>query len=277
MLSRVLGLLLLGVLAWFMIMELAPQRPPLGPLRQSLAAEAALAMVKDIHARRGDARTAVVLPFEGDSSGRLTAQVRELLQLRGVLLLPPPPLSERISDLFNLPLQGQFNDALAARAAQNAGMDLAIIARVERLESGPERQGVVDVRYRLVSAGGHVVHDGRYRKQVKAAPVMPAMPAALQAGWETLLYRGLAWGLMMLLLPVVSVSFIRTMLRRNSNTANAVMLAVYALAGGISAHLLFSPLMDGGWLALTVLGASAIAFAYTVYLASTIINMEKRG
>ena len=78
----------------------------------------------------------------------------------------------------------------------------------------------------------------------------------------------------MLLLPVFSIGFIRSMVSKNSNSTNAFVLGVYTLADGLLAWLMVGASVTSMWTGLILLAAIAIALAYNVRIMTFALKLE---
>ena len=86
--------------------------------------------------------------------------------------------------------------------------------------------------------------------------------------------RFLAWSLIVLLLPVFTIGFIRGMVRRESNAANAVTLAIYTGVDAILAYLLLVRGLSAWGPVLAWLGAVGAASLYNLYVMSFAVRLE---
>jgi FtsH-binding integral membrane protein len=87
--------------------------------------------------------------------------------------------------------------------------------------------------------------------------------------------RFLGWLVLVLLLPVFTISFIRAMVRKESNRANAFTLAIYTGVDALLAFLLLGASF-ASWLAvLLFLVVVGVAFAYNVFIMSFALKLEQ--
>jgi len=275
LLSKTLTLLLIAFIVWLGWQQLGPRKPEMGPLRQVLADEAVVAMAGDLQKHRDDARRAVLVHFVNDPSGYITGTLRRILEQRGTFDLEDRSFMAKLRDLLNMRQPAHAAPLKAGRQARATGVDVAIIGQVHEFESfagGAKAR----IDYSLVSAGGTQIFKGRFLKTVSDARAAPAAPDS-QSGptWSNWLQKALFWALATLLLPVVTISFIRAMVRRNSNAANAFVLAIYTAISVIAAFLLLGTGLGGIWLALLLLGAGALALAYTIRITTLAVRLEE--
>jgi len=80
----------------------------------------------------------------------------------------------------------------------------------------------------------------------------------------------------MLLLPVISISFIRSMVCRESNVVNGCVLGIYSVADGLFAIIVFAGITTG-WL-LCALAAFVILFGtmYNIRIMTFVLHMDHK-
>ena len=273
-LSKTLSFLILAWVAWLAWQNLGPRKPEMGPLRQVLADEAIVAIARDIHDNRKGARRAVFIHFENDPTDYVSNGLRRVLEQRGTFDLGDRSFMEKLRGLLGLRQPANSSTAAAAQAVRDAGVDMAITGRVHELES---YSGGAKARidFSLVSAGGAPVYKGQFLKTISDAKAAPAAPGPRGASWSDWLTNMLTWALAVLLLPVFTIAFIRAMVRRNSNMANAFVLAIYTSIGVIAAYLLLGRELSGGWLAALLAGAGALTLAYTIRITTLAVRLEE--
>jgi hypothetical protein len=76
------------------------------------------------------------------------------------------------------------------------------------------------------------------------------------------------------LLPVFTIAFIRTMVRKQSNLSNAFVLAVYTAAGALLACLAGVSDFSSGWRIAFFVLLAGCAFAYNVAIMSFALRLE---
>ena len=275
MLSKTLALLLVAYVGWLGWVHLGPHKPEMGPLRQVLADEAVVAMAGDLQAHRGDARRAVLVHFKNDPTDYISDNLRRILERRGVFDLDDKSFMEKLRGLLDMRQPAHSSVPRAAEAARKAGVDVAIIGTIHEFES---RAGGASARidYSIVSAGGTEMHKGQFIKTISDAKAAPASPRSRSTvTWDDRVRNALGWALVVLLLPVFTIGFIRAMARRNSNMANAFVLAIYTVVGVIAAWLLLGQALGGPWLALLLVGAGALALAYNIRITTLAVKLEE--
>ena len=86
--------------------------------------------------------------------------------------------------------------------------------------------------------------------------------------------RLLGFVLLVLLLPIVTISFIRTMVAKRSNKVNAFVLSVYTVIDMILAFFMVGGTFCSCAAVAVFLGASMLAFLYNVSLMSFALRLE---
>lgn len=283
--SKFGAVLLAGYIGWLGWTTLGPRKPEVGPARQKLASQAIEEMVETLRKNRGDAQNVVLLHFANDPSDQFTDQLRSVIEHRGTFNLQDRTFMEKVRNQLELrhPSCGSTDEAAAQ--AEAAGADAALYGEINRFESFPGG-AKIDVNYWLVSADGEVIYPGIYVDDTSAPPPPPPKEGPKvgdteeEAEFETTesipwFKRGLAWLVVVLLLPVFTFAFIRHMVSKQSNRTNAAMLSIYTLADGILAYLLVGAVLAGFWpiflFALAILGA----FSYNVHMMSYAHRLEE--
>ena len=103
------------------------------------------------------------------------------------------------------------------------------------------------------------------------------LPAQMQVAAKAFPWfqRLLFWLIGVLLLPVVTITFIRTMVRQKSNARNLCVLSVYTLIDIILAFLLVGAALTS-WLAVLVfIVAIGIAIGYNIRIMTFAVKLEE--
>ena len=141
---------------------------------------------------------------------------------------------------------------------------------------------MIDLEVNLAEvATGQVVYSRRYTLDTSppsntGEPGMESggleLPERGFWGWTT---RIVAWLLLVLLLPMITIGFIRLMVTKKSNAANAFTLVIYGLADAALAFLLVGPAALATWVGGVIfLIALVAAVAYNVKIVSTAHRLE---
>ena len=267
-------IILAGYIFWMGWVNLGPRKPDVGPLRQELADTAIPKIVEDIRQHRGDLRDVVLLHFSNDPSDYFTDRLRETIEQRGVLDLQDRTFMEKVRKQLTLRISSPSSteEAIASgAAAESQGVLFGDIASFESTPDG----ATLDVTYHLADVKtGEVVYTGTFKEGIPEAILsMAEVKEAMQKfPW---FQRGLAWLVAVLLLPVFTIAFIRTMIRKKSNRTNAFILAIYTLVDAILAFLLVGAALSGWWPILVFVLAVGAAFLYNISVMSFALKLEE--
>ena len=99
-----------------------------------------------------------------------------------------------------------------------------------------------------------------------------AQKAAQSFPW---LRRLLGWLIAVLLLPVFTIAFIRTMVSKGSNRSNAFVLCVYTLADALLAWFLAGAALNSWFPVLVLIAAVIAAFLYNVSIMTLALRLEE--
>ena len=271
--SRLGTVLLACYIVWLGWAQLGPHKPEIGPVRMEAADEAVSAVVEDLRQNRGELGSVVLLHFAGDPSRYFSDQLRSSLEQRGVLDLHDRAFMEKTRDLLNLRESAVISPETAIELAKTRGASGVLFGRLVKFESTP-RTAILDIEYTLADVtSGKTIHSGRYTN-VSSASELSSAAATTFVGSFPWFKRGLGWIVVVLLLPVFTIGFIRTMVARRSNGVNAFVLAIYTLADTILAYLLVGAALTGFWSVSVFVGAVAVAFAYNIRVLSFALKLE---
>jgi len=265
--------MLAGYIAWLGWGQLGPQKPEIGPLRREAADEAVDAIVEDLRQNRGDVGPVVLLHFAGDPSDYFSDRLRSTLEQRGVLDLQDWGFMENVRSLAKLRESAVISPETAIELAKTHGASGVLFGRLVKFESTPG-EAMLDVEYALADVTtGETIHSGRYSNASSASELLSAEATTFVRSlpWFK---RGLGWLVIVLLLPVFTIGFIRTMVARRSNGVNTFVLAIYTLADAILAYLLVGAALVGLWSVFFFPVAVAVAFAYNIRIMSFALKLE---
>lgn len=266
-------LCLAGYIAWLGWEQLGPHKPEVGPLRMKAADEAVAVVVDDLRANRGEVASVVMLHFAGDPADYFSDRLRSTLEQQGVLDLQDRSFMEKLCDITNIREPTVMSPEAAVDLADGRGATGVLFGRLVKFESTPG-EAVLEVEYALIDVkSGETIHNSRYSNTLPASELLDAeaTTAVRRVPW---FQRGLGWLVIVLLLPVFTIGFIRTMVARRSNGVNAFMLAIYTVADAILAYLLVGAALAGFWSVLCFLVAVAVALAYNVRIMTFALKLE---
>lgn len=273
LISKAGAFLLAGYIAWTGWAQLGPRKPDVGPVRRDLADEAVSRIVEDIRTSRGDIRRATLLHFENDPADYFTDVLRRVIERRGTLNLGDRPLTVKARDVLNLqhPAYASADEALAR--GRQLGAPAVLYGTLHAFESYPGG-AKLDVEVALADVStGETVLSKRYRLEVPPAVGAETGTPGTGASWS-LLHRLFGWLIAVLLLPVFTITFIRTVVRKESNWSNAFVLGVYTAADALLGWLLFGPMLGSWWAVPAFVVAVGLAFAYNVRVMTFALRLE---
>ena len=274
LISRLGAVALICYIAWLGWQNLGPHKPEIGPVRREFADKVIPTIVDDLRNGRGNIRQAALLHFENDPTDYFTNQFRTVVEQSGILDLRDRTVGEKITNLVNLPHTpyGSLDTALAR--GHDLGTPAVILGTIHSFEScGGGANIDVEVLLADVSTG-QVIFSRRYNKDTAPLTMIAANVEAAAKGFPWF-QRLLGWLIAVLLLPVFTISFVRTMVRKGSNKANAFVLCVYTLADALLAWLLVGAALTSWFAVLVFVVAVAIALAYNIRVMSFAVRLEE--
>jgi len=272
--SRFGSVPLICYIAWVSWGHFGPHLPEIESARKEVADEAVSAVVEDLRLNRGEVGSVVLLHFAGDRSGYFTSQLRSSLELRGTLDLLDRSLSEKTRELLEIREPNIDSQKTAITLVADSEADGLLFGRLLKFESTPNG-AELEVEYTLVDVpSGEIIHQGHYLKPPSSSTIMPAemIESVRRIPW---FQRGLGWLIIVLLLPVFTIGFIRAIVSRRSNGANALVLVIYLLADVILAYLLVGVALAGFWSVTFFVLAVVVAFAYNIRIMTFAIQLEE--
>ncbi len=271
--SKIGTFALIGYIAWAGWENLGPAKPQIGPVREDLANRVIPDMVEDIRNERGAIREVTLLHFGNDPTDYFTNTLRSTIEQRGTLDLHDRSVSEKVRDLLDLRHPSYASTDAAVAHGGDRQADGVLFGTIHAFESYPEGAKInVEVNLADVSTGS-IVFSKRYNLETSSASQILANIKEQSRGFPWF-QRLLGWLLAVLLLPVFTISFMRAMLRKESNKTNAFVLAIYTLADALLAWLLVGAALNSWWSALVFVVAVAIAFVYNVRIMTFALRLE---
>jgi hypothetical protein len=273
MLSKAGALVLVGYIAWLGWESLGPKKPEIDPLRKELADRVISNIVEDIRSSRDDIRRVALLPFGNDSMDQFTDMLRTVIEQSGVLDLRDRTLSEKARNVLASEHPSYTSTNAAVARGKELGTQGTLFGAIHAFESYPGG-AKIDVEVTLVDvATGKSVFSKQYSlENGGSSPVVASVQASTQRfPW---FQRLLGWLIVVLLLPVFTIGFIRTMIRRGSNRANFFVLSVYTVVDAVLAWLLVGAALNSWWAVLPFIVAVAAAFAYNVRIMTFALRLE---
>ncbi len=260
---------------------LGPTKPTVDDDRRVVADVALSKTLDEVYAQRKDIRQVAVLHFVNDPTDHLTQTLRLRLSASGLLTVEDVPFSERWNNLLSLRNDGVYSVAEALAYGKENGLDGVLMGKVDIFESyknGARLIGQVDM---VDVKAGRIAFSVAWNEdsstslsaRMKNALVCASVgtDATFGAPWY---WRVFAFVLIVLLLPVFTISFIRAMVAKKRNGINAFVLGVYTVV-----DLIFAWMMVGGSFASSIqiwlfVAAGIGAFLYNVRIMTFALRLE---
>ncbi len=273
-LTLVGSLALVSYLLWLGWTHFGPRKPQVSALRRQVAEQVVTSVIEDLRKNKGSIQSVALLHLVNDPADYVTDRLRANIEQSGFVDLLEPRVGEKAARALNLRIESVGELEAAAREGRELGVKGVIFGKVNSLESYPGG-AKMDLEISLAEVGGQrVLFTRRYSKEIPGGPFNSAAVEE-SAGHLGGVERLLAWGVIVLLLPVFTVSFIRAMVRKESNRANAFTLGIYTAADALLAYLLLGAGL-GSWLsALLFVLVVGLAFAYNVFIMTFALKMEQ--
>ncbi|MEW6078696.1 MAG: hypothetical protein AB1724_12840 [Thermodesulfobacteriota bacterium] len=260
-------------LAWLGWTYLGPHKPEVSPLRRQAADQIVPQVIRDLHEAQLAAGVTALLHLANDPSDYVTDQLRSGIELSGVVDLRDRTFMEKARALLNL-RQPVFADISPAVSRGKAlGAQNVIFGRINAFESvsGGAR---IDCDLLIASVeSGQVLLSRKYHNEI-ASGLLSGAAVQEQIHGIRPARRFLSWMVVVLLLPVFSISFIRGMVRKESNKVNAFTLAVYTAADALIAYLLLGAALTGWFTVILFIIAVGAALAYNYYIMNFALKLE---
>jgi hypothetical protein len=272
-LSRLGTIALVAYLAYEAWDYFGPHKPEIGPVRREAVDQVIPTIVEDMRASRHGVRAAAILHLANDPTDYVTNRLRSAIEQSGILNLRDRTVSEKAWDALRFEHTGYGDIQAAVARGQSLGTEAVVYGSVRTLESSPD--GVkLDIEVGLADvASGQSVFSKKYARESALSALSPAV---IREQMHTLSWpaRLIAWAVAVLLLPVFTIGFIRTMVKKESNRSNAFVLAIYTAAAALLAYLIVG--VDfGSWLAILLfLIAVGMAFAYNIFIMTFALRLE---
>ncbi len=272
---RLGAIVLIGYIAWLGWANLGPRKPEIGPVRQELADKIIPNIVEDIRISRGNIRQAALLHFRNDPTDYFTNRLRRTIEQRGVLDLRDTTVLYKARDLLRLRHTSCATTAAAVAAGRKLDTQGVLYGVIHAFESYPGGSKI-DVEIHLVDvATGRPVFTRHYRLEQTAAAAAVKATAQKTAQSFPWFRSLLGWFIAVLLLPVFTIAFIRTMVSKGSNMSNAFVLCVYTLADALLAWLLVGAALNSWLPVLVFIVAVTVAFLYNVRIMTFALRLEE--
>ncbi len=263
--------------------KLGPHKPMPDMARMKAADRAVERIIDEVRQNRGAVRSAALCHFANDTSDYFSRRLRERIEQSNILDLTDVDFAEKLRTALNLRNRGAANASEALAAAGREEVDAVLWGRIERFESAKGGGATLTGEWQLVDRKtGVAVCGGQIQAGNAASAVLEAVASVGEStdGAEVFAsaipwyMRLLGFVLLVLLLPVLTISFVRTMVAKRSNRVNVFVLGVYTAIDMILAFFMVGGTF-GSFAAVAVfIGASLAAFLYNVSLMSFALRLE---
>ena len=274
----------LAYLAW---MCLGPEKFVPGPNREKATEQIVNQIVLKLRENRGELKTVLLPNFAEDRTGCFSDALRSRIATSGILDINEKPLIDKIRSRLNLKLSGVDNVEDAMKVASVDGFDGVFCGRLERYE---ELDGGVLIKgaWQLLDVKtAAVLHKDNFEvdtitstaAKIKQSIRDMATDAHRSAGpftriaWQI---RVLGYLLVTLLLPVVTITFVRAMVAKRSNKVNAFILGIYTVVDAILAFFMIGGAFVSTTATVIFIFAALFAFIYNTTLMSFALRLEDK-
>ena len=271
--SKFGAVVLAGYLLWLGWVEFGPRKPEMGPRRKAIAGLAAKSIAEDLRRNRKDVYNVILLHFGNDPTNYFTRRLRSVLEQRGIFDLEDMTLAEKIRNKLNFRQPVCETDDEALKIAEEAKVKGVLYGKLVAFESFDDG-AKISVEYKLLdSTTGQVVYSGSLVDDSSPSVATPEIKdQAQRIPWYL---RVFGWGLVVLLLPIFTISFIRTMVAKHSNKRNFFVLVVYTAIDAILAFLMVGAVFSSLWPVIIFSIAVCLAILYNLTVMSFALKLEQ--
>lgn len=269
--------------------EMTESNPEIDESRKEVARLGISQMIADIRNNTdGDSgpKKIAVVHFSNDPSDFVTETVREAANKQGGFYVVKSSLADRFCKMVGWVNDGVSTREEAIHETQGDGLEGVLWGRVNRLEN--ERDGATFTGdYELYDLRrGQPGYSGKIRQSTvpgrfAASPDMVQaagnyrIPLSTHASGVPWHIRFLLFVVAVLLLPVVTISFIRTMVAKKSNGVNAFVLGIYTTVDLILAFFMVGGNLSSFFSVAVFLLAGVLAFLYNVKIMTFAVRLEE--
>lgn len=273
-LSKIGPIALAGYIASLGWSALGPRKPEIGPVRRDLVARLLPSIIDDIRAHRGSIYEATLLHFRNDPTDYFTDNLRRAIEQRGVLNLRDRTFAEKLRNVLHMQHPSYSELGSAIDAGRKLGSEGILYGNIRAFESYSGGSIIdVDVVFADVNAGTIII--SKQYSIESAAEFEGAKNPTNKWMVFPFIKRFAWWMIVVLLLPVFTISFIRSMVSRRSNNTNAFTLCVYTIADALLAWIILN-IRFGSWLMVLVLFVMVIlALLYNIRVMTFALKLEE--
>lgn len=272
-LMRLGTIILILYILWIAWQHLGPRKPEVGPLRRELADRLVPTIVEDLRISRQSLHNVALIHFENDPTDYITNRLRLVIEQNGTFDLRDRTVSEKLFDVLKLRHLSYGAADIAVARGRALVADGVIFGTVGTFESYPGG-AKLELEVNLVDVpSSDVVFSHVYSTDTPSI-AMVAASVKQELGRFHWFQRLFSWLIIVLLLPVFTISFIRAMIRKESNKTNAFVLAIYTVADALLAYLLVGAALSSFFAIIVFIIAVAAAFAYNIRVMTFALRLE---
>ena len=253
--------------------------------RQEIGVKVVDQITSQIQEQRGTAKRAILLHFANDPTDFVTDRLREKISSSGILDLNDLGFWEKIRKQLNLRIEGCDSLVSALKTVEGEEVDAVIWGKIDQYESFKNSvimKGswqLVDIKTGNIICEGKIDEDTTRELPAKVADkideitekISPIAQATQTVAWYN---RFLIFLLVILLLPIMTISFLRTMVSKRSNGINATILGIYTVIGMILAFFMVGACFASALSVILFIVASLLAFIYNYFMMSFALKLE---
>lgn len=285
-LAGIVFVIYVSYLGW---MSLAPQKPLPDPERKRLANVAVTKIISQLKNGRKNIRHTILLHFENDPSDYFTNQLRSQLDATGILNLEDRSFLEKLRNKLHLRNVGCTSLAEALNSTKNSdaqGVLWGTLSHFETSESGTVVKGkwqLVEIKTGEIVCAADIDEDTSSPAKIELAKNINALKESIYNNTSFIsqtsemipwYIRFLGFVLLVLLLPIMTIVFIRTMVAKRSNKINAFILSIYTIIDAIFAFFMVGGRFYSGTSVILFLVATGLAFTYNCILMNFALKLE---
>lgn len=282
----------IAFLCIYVVREMTEPNPEIDESRKKVARAGILRMIADIryhteiryHTDDEGPKKIAVVHFSNDPSDFVTETVRYAAGKQGGFSVVKSSFADRFCKMVGRVNEGVSTREQAIHETQGDGVDGVLWGRVNRLEN--ERDGATFTGdYELYDLRREQpVYSGKIRQSTvpgrfEAAQNMPRTAGNYLISLDSHV-SGMPWYIRfllfvvaVLLLPVVTISFIRTMVAKKSNGINAFVLGIYTTVDLILAFFMVGGSLSSFFYVVVFLLAGVLAFLYNVKIMTFAVRL----
>ncbi len=262
------------MLAWMAYEKFGPRKPEISSDRKEMARELMPRVAADLATAQTGVQSVALLHFENDPSDFVTDALRKELEESGAFLdVRDHTFGAKLRDFLNLrhPSYGEAGPAVEAVTSRN--VQAVVYGTIHRFES-TENATELDLEISLAAVpSGELLFTRRYDEQ-QGSGLLPGAETPESIRRIGFAKRFFLLALLILLLPVFTIVFIRTMVRKRENRSNALTLGVYTAADAILALLLLGTDFRSFLSVLFLLVIITAALLYNVAIMTHAVRLE---